>query len=483
MTDNSNYGLAVLELGRQFPDREAFRFGDNRHLTLGALCTLATRYALNMRARGIDAGSCLALNDPSRGLPGVALALASALIGCRWVQYRPDIPIEAVGLTHVLAVGRWPSVIDNVRSLAVDERWGQLPDGTTDASISEFGGFASPDSIAMYGSSSGTTGTSKYIARSCGYILNLIRERSQTTDFRSMSIRFPYLFAPGFRLLLGALLEGRTVVVGEDIATLARLDTEAVYGSPAQIETLIKNSDPLPKRLKYLRIGGASINATAVRRWLGYFERVEAAYGSRDGGGAAATVISQIAEGESVTYTPYEGVEIQIVDPQGKALPADTEGEIRLRTPFTVAGYVGDADATAEAFRDGWFHPGDVGSLSEDGRLTVIGRIKDQINIGGVKFNASLVDEAAASAPGVIEAAAFVVEGRTGMAELCVLAVARPGVDLTRTAAAIREATKAKGRRATVPQRIYFASALPQNSMSKVMRSEAAAQSAALVPY
>jgi long-chain acyl-CoA synthetase len=68
----------------------------------------------------------------------------------------------------------------------------------------------------------------------------------------------------------------------------------------------------------------------------------------------------------------------------GKALPnsevmLSTEGEILMRGPHVFAGYRGDPDATARALIDGWLYSGDIGSLSEDGYLTITGRKKDLI--------------------------------------------------------------------------------------------------------
>ncbi len=88
-------------------------------------------------------------------------------------------------------------------------------------------------------------------------------------------------------------------------------------------------------------------------------------------------------------------VETRIVDDDGpRPLPAGEVGEIVHRSPHATLGYYDDEEKTAEAFRDGWFHSGDLGYLDDDGRLYVVDRKKDMIKTGGENVASREVEEA-----------------------------------------------------------------------------------------
>jgi fatty-acyl-CoA synthase len=84
-------------------------------------------------------------------------------------------------------------------------------------------------------------------------------------------------------------------------------------------------------------------------------------------------------------------------------LPAGEVGEIVHRSPHAMLGYYNDEAKTTEAFRNGWFHSGDLGLLDAEGRLSVVDRKKDMIKTGGE--NVARESSAACSHPGVSEAA------------------------------------------------------------------------------
>jgi acyl-CoA synthetase (AMP-forming)/AMP-acid ligase II len=90
-------------------------------------------------------------------------------------------------------------------------------------------------------------------------------------------------------------------------------------------------------------------------------------------------------------------------------------------------GYVGDAVASEKAFRDGWFYPGDIGYLTQDRLLVIIGREDTVLNVGGDKVNPEAVEEALASFPGVEQAVAFSITDAFGIAQLGTAIVAPSG--------------------------------------------------------
>jgi acyl-CoA synthetase (AMP-forming)/AMP-acid ligase II len=101
------------------------------------------------------------------------------------------------------------------------------------------------------------------------------------------------------------------------------------------------------------------------------------------------------------------GPEIRIAGPDGLPVAADGVGEVWLRGPTVVRGYLGDPEITAANFTDGWLRTGDLGSLSPSGELTIRGRIKELINRGGEKISPERVEGVLASHPSVLEVAVF----------------------------------------------------------------------------
>ncbi|MEE4190773.1 MAG: class I adenylate-forming enzyme family protein [Halieaceae bacterium] len=99
--------------------------------------------------------------------------------------------------------------------------------------------------------------------------------------------------------------------------------------------------------------------------------------------------------------------DFRIVDEQGEPLPPGERGEVCISSPANVRGYWNKPEATAAAFRDGWFHTGDVGYIDEDGFIYIVDRIKDIIIRGGENISCIEVEAAIYQHEAVDEAAVF----------------------------------------------------------------------------
>jgi long-chain acyl-CoA synthetase len=134
--------------------------------------------------------------------------------------------------------------------------------------------------------------------------------------------------------------------------------------------------------------------------------------------------------GPVLTYNPVQGLRkvgsvgcpvpwssLEIVDPEqrDRVLPADSEGEIRVRGPHVMAGYRNRPAETAHALAGGWLYTGDIGRVDADGYLFITGRKGERLNVGGFKVYPSEVDHVLLGHPAVAEAAAFgVADSRYG---------------------------------------------------------------------
>jgi long-chain acyl-CoA synthetase len=162
------------------------------------------------------------------------------------------------------------------------------------------------------------------------------------------------------------------------------------------------------------------------------------------------------------------GVAVGVVDPAGQLLPAGQAGEVVVRGPNVMRGYLDRPAESAEALRGGWLHTGDVGRFDDDGYLTLVDRIKDLIIRGGENIYPKEIEDVLYSHPAVLEAA---VIGRPDavFGEQPVAFVAlRPG----RTAGPqdLIEHCLGTLARYKVPREVYLEEALPKNAVGKIAK-------------
>ena len=107
------------------------------------------------------------------------------------------------------------------------------------------------------------------------------------------------------------------------------------------------------------------------------------------------------------------GVDLRVVDPDGRTCSAGAVGEVWVHGPTVARGYLANPADTAHNFVDGWFRTGDLGAMDEDGYLFLTGRIKNIINRGGEKISPEHVEAVLAECRGVTEAAVFAIPDAT----------------------------------------------------------------------
>ena len=166
--------------------------------------------------------------------------------------------------------------------------------------------------------------------------------------------------------------------------------------------------------------------------------------------------------------TPIENVEVRVVDEHDRAVPDGTLGEIVIRGPNVMRGYLGKPEDTAEALRGGWLHSGDIGYRDPDGYFYVVDRVKDMINVAGFKVFPREVEEVLFEHPAVAEVAVLgrpdPVKGEVVRA--CV--VVRSGHSTTPEELIER----CRGRVASykVPAVVDFVAALPKSPTGKILK-------------
>jgi len=218
-------------------------------------------------------------------------------------------------------------------------------------------------------------------------------------------------------------------------------------------DVIIAAGSPLPKLL-----------SERVRARLG--SNLVFFYGATEIASIAAAPAHAVAEVPGAVGHVFPDVTVEIVGEAQRVLPPGQEGSLRIRSPTMVDGYHGDPEQTRALFRDGYFHPGDLGYLNQDGMLVISGREKDVLNLGGTKVRPQLVEDILSSFESVDQAAVVGVPNNLGVDELWALIVPRSPLDEQ----ALRAHCRQRLSPLFCPVRFVTVDRLPRNEGGKIDR-------------
>lgn len=165
---------------------------------------------------------------------------------------------------------------------------------------------------------------------------------------------------------------------------------------------------------------------------------------------------------------PVINVETSIFDDDNAPVAAGVVGEIVHRSPHLMLGYLDDEAKTAESFRGGWFHSGDLGYYDADGLLHVVDRKKDMIKTGGENVASREVEEVIYRHVGVKEVAVFGVPHPTWVEAVVAAVVSRDGSELTEDDVVAHCRAHLAGFK--TPKQVFFVEALPKNPSGKLLK-------------
>lgn len=163
-------------------------------------------------------------------------------------------------------------------------------------------------------------------------------------------------------------------------------------------------------------------------------------------------------------------VELSILDAEDRPLPVGERGQIAVRGPSIMKGYLDKPIQTAEVFSGDWFKTGDLGYLTPDGHLFMTGRIKDIINIAGIKVSPFEVEAVLNTHPGVAVSVVVSVEDQIYGEVVRAFVQRAPGATVTE-----RELIRYAAERLInfqVPKQIHFVESFPLNNLGKVDRNK-----------
>lgn len=193
---------------------------------------------------------------------------------------------------------------------------------------------------------------------------------------------------------------------------------------------------------------------------------------------AGPTIAATPVEGDPVcesTGLPYPDTVVKIVDLQlGEIeMPPEAKGEIIVKGPQLMKGYMDDSEATDKVLRDGWLYTGDIGLRDERGYLYIIGRKTDRIVAGGHTVWPTLVEEVLTSHPDVAQAVAFgVPDPLRCSTDIRAIIVPREGVVTKELENSLTALSGEKLAEHEVPTRFMFRDSLPLTLLGKVDRKK-----------
>ena len=342
---------------------------------------------------------------------------------------------------------------------------------------------------ALIGYTSGTTGNPKGAVTTHA---NLVTTQLSTATFWQLGLDDVYLVSTpiahrvGMSRMIACVVLGATLVVlprfdaANAVAEIARHKVSVIGTVPTVCRLLLERIEEMDGPFDHLRFMFATGEAFPVelkRRLLKRLPHLKliSFYGITEGGVPAALMPHEQLEKPDSVGRPMPGIEIRLVDADDNDVAQGAQGEILLRSgrpgTFMVAKeYFNRPEANAVAFKDGWFHTGDVGRFDEDGYLYIVDRTKDMILSGGLNIYSREVEQAIESLEAVREVA--VVAGPDAEFGECVVAyvAARPGMAVTvdDVVARCRERIASYKK----PKHVFLVDELPRNATGKVLKTE-----------
>jgi long-chain acyl-CoA synthetase len=288
----------------------------------------------------------------------------------------------------------------------------------------------------------------------------------------------PLTHAFGFNgALLAPLLAGATVVLVERFtpdATADAIREHAVTVFPG-VATMFRRMLDLPHfaggpRLRLAVSGAAPCSFELADEWRRRTDsRVIRGYGMTELFRPISYLANDAADLPGCIGRAVPGVDLRVVDDEGRALGAGQTGELWIRTPGAMDGYLGAEDDTQAVLSDGWFRTGDLASIDAGGFVTIVGRKRERILRGGYSIFPPEVETLLLSHPAIAEAAVIGVPHPDLGEEVAAFVALRPG--LAATADDIIAYSRDRLAGFKYPRQVTILPALPRSATGKILKA------------
>jgi long-chain acyl-CoA synthetase len=345
-----------------------------------------------------------------------------------------------------------------------------------------------PDDTSVILYTSGTTGQPKGAELShSNMVMNAIVSRdlmsSTAEDVTLIALPLYHSFGQTF-LMNAALFAGGRIVLAPrfDPAIVFQLlqdeDVTLYAGVPTMYWELLNYPEAdrfdIEKIARTLRIadsGGGPMPIDVMRQFEEKFGvLILEGYGLTETSPVATSNVALKVRKTGTIGLPIWGVEIRIVDEEMNDVPVGETGEIVIRGHNVMKGYYNRPEETAEAFRGGWLHTGDLGAFDDDGYITVVGRLKDLIIRSGFNIYPREIEEFLVSHPEITLAAVIGVPDPRCGEEIKAFVVLEAGSTLN--ADTIVALSKAELAAHKYPRMVEIIEELPMGPTGKILKTE-----------
>jgi acyl-CoA synthetase (AMP-forming)/AMP-acid ligase II len=466
--------------------RHAALIEGDRVLTYAELNPLVQRTSGHLANLGIEPDDIVgvALKDSADHLITMfALARLGAVIlplDWRWTVGEKTRLTEFFGVSHSI-IEPGDDLADDpagVICMPIDETW----HSAVAAEAADFPCASGGDRPIVLSLSSGTTGRPKGPMMSHAQFIARLMIQWVSLGF-SQHDRYlsatPLYFGGGRGFTMGCLFSGSTVIMfpppysaQELVDAVTECKPTTLLVVPTILRQLLELPDPgkpLMGGLKRLLSTGAILHPderdAAMARLNPEFINY---YGSTEGGGISVLLPEHQGEAALSVGEPVFSTKVQVVDDNGQSLTPGEAGMIRYSGPSVAKSFHNDPEASAEAFRDGWFYPGDIGKIDEDGRIYLVGRSKDVIIRAGVNIYPAEIEQVLLTHPTVRDAAVVAWPSKMRGEDIAAFVVTNDSIveeDLINHCRLTLAPYKA-------PKRIFVIDELPKSPLGKVMKAD-----------
>jgi acyl-CoA synthetase (AMP-forming)/AMP-acid ligase II len=396
-------------------------------ITYAQLAARCDRVGAALASLGLNAGdrvAILAANchryvEAYMGVPAAGMVLlplntrlATPELAAITAAARPKVLITdrdpgalADALPRVVTFDEWDVLLDNAEPIAparVDE-----------------------DDLALLYFTGGTTGRPKGVMLSHRNLVANSFHKTLACRFEPDDVYLavaPFFHVAGTAALVGLLWMGGSFVVlpafdaADSLDQIERHRATVAIPVPTMVAALVAEQAARPRNVSSLRLlghAGSPITTDLLRRAHDTFPNAELAqfYGATE----TASIVTCMPHEErhleggrlGSVGQPAVGVEVAVIDGDGRRCAPGVAGEVIVRGPNVMVGYWEDEAATVAAFVDGWYRSGDIGFLDDEHYLSLLDRAKDMIVTGGENVYSLEVEDALGSHPAVLEVAVF----------------------------------------------------------------------------
>jgi acyl-coenzyme A synthetase/AMP-(fatty) acid ligase len=462
---------------------------DSTVISYGVLNASASGTAEWLRARGVDAGDVVAI-CASDAVLQVFLTLGLMQIGAVQATLDPRLHpttfrnlLNQLGVKHLVSDVQQPSFagvsghaapspgsirlrsqpVEPSRAIGVDDKV-LLSHGSGTTGVPKIMGLRHKELLARCENTSPTS-----IIKQGERTFVLQRHTSPTYITRALQC----LFHGGCLIEVSQMRQGATNYLELLCEALDRHKVDHVHCTAFHAKAIVDMMGTRTTGVRFPRLKSFLVGASPVSKLLRdlIVERLTPNifinYGTNETGSITRATPELLKRYPESVGTASPLTEVAVLGHQGSVLEHDKEGMIVVRGPCVIKRYEGNEQATAKAFRDGWFHTGDMGYVTQDGAVHLLGRADDMMIIDGTNIYPAEIERVIDLMPEVKESAAVGVYSDLGRDHIVAFVVLRAPCNEARI---IQRCRQVQGWKS--PHRVVFVKSLPRNFAGKVLRRE-----------